>query len=123
MNLAAARVFVRDLVAARAFYGQILGLSLKHDGVSYGYCVFSAGSIDFILESVAIDAPHEEQELVGRFKGLSFSVQDVHARFQSLSQAGVPFTGAPEKQQWGGIIATFQDPAGNELQLVQVPVA
>jgi len=123
MNLAAARVFVRDLVVARDFYSQVLGLNLAHDGVQSGYCVFSTGSTDLIVESVPLDAPQEDQDLVGRFTGLSFSVKDVQAQFRSMSQAGVSFTGSPEKQQWGGVIATFQDPAGNELQLVQAPVA
>ncbi len=31
------------------------------------------------------------------------------------------FSGAPEKQDWGGWLATFKNPAGNELQLVQLP--
>jgi lactoylglutathione lyase len=35
----------------------------------------------------------------------------------------VHFTGLPEKQQWGGVLATMQDPAGNELQLVQHPAS
>jgi len=123
VNLAAARVFVRDLVAARDFYSQVLGLNFAHDGVQHGYCVFSTGSTDLIVESVPLDAPRDEQDLVGRFTGLSFSVKDVQAQFRSMSQAGVSFTGSPEKQLWGGVVATFQDPAGNELQLVQAPVA
>lgn len=32
---------------------------------------------------------------------------------------GVAFSGAPEPQAWGGTLATFMDPAGNRLQLVQ----
>ena len=31
------------------------------------------------------------------------------------------FDGAPEKQHWGGWLATFKDSAGNSLQLVQMP--
>jgi catechol 2,3-dioxygenase-like lactoylglutathione lyase family enzyme len=37
------------------------------------------------------------------------------------SELGVAFTGLPEQQSWGGILATLRDPAGNELQLVQRP--
>jgi uncharacterized glyoxalase superfamily protein PhnB len=39
-----------------------------------------------------------------------------------LSALGVAFTGLPEQQDWGGILATLRDPAGNELQLVQQPL-
>jgi predicted enzyme related to lactoylglutathione lyase len=31
---------------------------------------------------------------------------------------GVHFTAPPEKQEWGGTLAHFEDPAGNVLTLV-----
>jgi predicted enzyme related to lactoylglutathione lyase len=58
---------------------------------------------------------------VGRFTGLSFAVPDAAARHHELQALGVPFTGLPEQQPWGGIIATLQDPSGNELQICQPP--
>jgi uncharacterized glyoxalase superfamily protein PhnB len=83
--------------------------------------VFDAEPLSLVVEHVATDAPAEDQALVGRFTGLSFDVTDVEAKFQELSSLGVAFTGLPERQQWGGILATLRDPAGNELQLVQQP--
>jgi uncharacterized glyoxalase superfamily protein PhnB len=77
--------------------------------------------MELVVESVAADAPEEERILVGRFTGLSFTVQDIEARYRELLALGVPFTGLPEKQMWGGTLATFQDPSGNELQMVQRP--
>jgi predicted enzyme related to lactoylglutathione lyase len=123
MELRAAGAFVRDLVAAKRFYGQILGLPIKADGAQYGYCVFNAASADLVVESVADDAPEEDRALVGRFTGLSFKVQDACAKHKELLALGVPFTGAPEKQFWGGVLATFQDPCGNSLQIVELPAA
>ena len=35
---------------------------------------------------------------------------------------GVVFTRAPEREEWGGWVATFADPDGNVLQLMQLPV-
>ena len=123
MELNTARVFVNDLAAAKTFYADQLGLALTADGSAYGYCVFKSGGMELVVESVAADAPEEERVLVGRFTGLSFTVQDVEARYQELLARGVPFTGLPEKQAWGGTLATFQDPSGNELQMVQRPGA
>jgi uncharacterized glyoxalase superfamily protein PhnB len=40
-----------------------------------------------------------------------------------LRSRGVAFTGEPEKQFWGGTLATFKDPAGNELQICEQPRA
>lgn len=123
MELSAARVFVRDISAAMQFYQQKLGLPLKTDGSDYGFCVFNAGSTEFIVETVPDDAPEDEQILVGRFTGLSFKVEDVAAKCKELQALDVRFTGLPEKQFWGGILATFQDPSGNQLQIVQLPAA
>lgn len=123
MELNTARVFVRDIDAAKQFYSRKLGLPLKADGSQYGYCVFKAGNTELVVEAVADDAPEEEKILVGRFTGLSFTVQDCGEKHRALVALGVPFTGAPEKQSWGGILATLQDPSGNELQIVQQPTA
>lgn len=123
MELNTARVFVRDIGAAKQFYEQKLGLRLKADGSEHGYCVFKSGSTELVVESVGTDAPEEEKALVGRFTGLSFTVQDAAAKHIELQALGVPFTGPPEKQFWGGILATLQDPSGNELQIVQQPPA
>ena len=119
MHLTTARVFVTDLSAARAFYETTLALPLRVDGQSDGFCIFRPGSMDLLVETVPIDAPADERILVGRFTGLSFTVADIHATYAELLAKGVFFTGAPERQAWGGTLATFRDPAGNELQLVQ----
>jgi predicted enzyme related to lactoylglutathione lyase len=123
MELNTARVFVRDIDVAKRFYSSQLGLALKADGSQHGYCVFRAGNTDLVVEVVADDAPEEDRVLVGRFTGLSFAVQDISEKYGQLVALGVPFTGAPEKQFWGGILATLQDPSGNELQIVQQPTA
>jgi predicted enzyme related to lactoylglutathione lyase len=46
MELNAARVFVRDIEAAKQFYLSKLGLPLSADGSQYGYCVFRAGNME-----------------------------------------------------------------------------
>jgi len=119
VKLSTARIFVRDLDAARSFYRDKLGLALRAYSAEAGYCVFESGAAQLVVEAVPNEAPADEQVLVGRFTGLSFAVENVAAVYQRLTSLDVPFTGAPETQAWGGILATFQDPAGNELQLVQ----
>jgi catechol 2,3-dioxygenase-like lactoylglutathione lyase family enzyme len=123
MELNTARVFVQDIQAARQFYASKLGLPLVVDGCRFGYCVFKAGNTELVVEAVAEDAAEEDRLLVGRFTGLSFTVNDVAEKHRELAALGVPFTGLPERQFWGGILATLQDPSGNELQIVQPPRA
>ena len=120
MKLAAARIFVDDLPAARRFYA-LLGLALLHDGVEHGFCVYDAGGFDLVVEQVGDEDEAADRTLVGRFTGLSFAVADLAAAHARLSAAGVPFSGPPEQQSWGGWLATLRDPAGNELQLAQYP--
>jgi catechol 2,3-dioxygenase-like lactoylglutathione lyase family enzyme len=119
LNLNTARVFVRDIAKAKTFYSMSLGLPIKADGAAHGYCVFDAGNSELVVESVAADAPEEEQVLVGRFTGLSFQVPDVHKKHWELSARGVEFSGQPDRQFWGGTLATLRDPDGNEIQIVQ----
>ena len=123
MELNTARVFVKDIAAAKRFYSGKLGLPVKADGSEHGYCVFKAGKTELVIEAVPDDAPDEDRVLVGRFTGLSFTVENASEKHRELVALGVPFTGAPEKQSWGGILATLQDPSGNELQIVQQPAA
>jgi catechol 2,3-dioxygenase-like lactoylglutathione lyase family enzyme len=121
MNLNTVRIFVRDLPQAEAFYKEQLSLPLQAGGSPMGFCVFGAGACTLVVEPVAADAPPEDQDLVGRFSGLSFTVADIAATYDALRARGVEFTEPPERQTWGGTLATLRDPAGNRLQLVQLP--
>ncbi len=121
MQLNTARVFVRNLTEAQVFYEQSLELPLQAGRAEDGFCVFGAGPCQLVIEKVTQEAPQEEQVLVGRFTGLSFTVSDIHAKHRELRARGVSFTGELELQFWGGTLATFCDPAGNEIQLVEHP--
>jgi lactoylglutathione lyase len=121
MKLSALRLYVHRLDRAHDFYGQRLGLPLKVDGRTHGWCVFALGEVDLVVEAVPPEASEDEQSLVGRHTGFSFAVADIQARQRELSARGVPFQSAPEQQAWGGWLTTFEDPDGNELQLVQHP--
>jgi predicted enzyme related to lactoylglutathione lyase len=52
---------------------------------------------------------------------LNLAVDDIHAVYRRLSAAGVAFSRSPEAESWGGLVATFSDPDGNTLQLMQLP--
>ena len=52
---------------------------------------------------------------------INLAVTDIHVVHERLVRAGVVFTRAPEREDWGGWVATFADPDGNILQLLQLP--
>ena len=50
---------------------------------------------------------------------INLDVSDIDMVYRSLSDKGVTFLRPPEKEHWGGHVATFEDPDGNVLQLLQ----
>lgn len=52
---------------------------------------------------------------------IHLAVDDIDAAHARLARAGVAFTRLPEREAWGGWVATFADPDGNTLQLLQLP--
>jgi predicted enzyme related to lactoylglutathione lyase len=48
-------------------------------------------------------------------------VEDIHGEYLRLREEGVEFIRPPEREHWGGWIATFKDPDGNILQMLQFP--
>jgi predicted enzyme related to lactoylglutathione lyase len=116
VKLSALRVSVNDIAAAKDFYGRILGLKELWDwGQAVGYDV----GITLIIESHDPADP-EQRELVGRFVGCSFAVENIDATYEELVGRGVKFIGPPEKMPWGGTLAHFEDPSRNVLSLVQL---
>jgi predicted enzyme related to lactoylglutathione lyase len=51
---------------------------------------------------------------------LNFSTSDIFADYSRLSELDIPFIRSPEKESWGGWIATFLDLDGNTVQLMQI---
>lgn len=60
----------------------------------------------------------EGKKLIGRFVGISLQVDNIEAVYEELSKIGVEFTTPPTKQDWGGTLAHFKDPAGNIITLL-----
>lgn len=52
---------------------------------------------------------------------LNLGTSDIHAVHEKLVSRGVTVLRPPEQEGWGGWVATFQDPDGNVLQLMQLP--
>ena len=98
------------------FYHDVLRLPLhsRHDD----FIAFELGEIRFNIG------------LHGQVQGESkdpfrmmphLGVDDIHSEHQRLVEAGVEFIRPPEQEHWGGWIATFKDPDGNILQMLQLP--
>ena len=51
----------------------------------------------------------------------NLGMSDTHSFTEDLQTNGAPIIRPPKKEHWGGYVATFQDPDGNTLQLLQLP--
>lgn len=116
-KLYAVRIFVADFDRACAFYGDTLGLECSFRSDEFGWAEFDVGGPRLGIERVAPDDAHGNA-LIGRFVGLSLQVDDIAEVYRRLGAAGVNFTAPPERQDWGGTLAQFTDPDGNELTLL-----
>lgn len=114
MKLYGVRIFVDDFARAVEFYGGTLGLATNWPMPDMKAAGFSVETAELIVE----EASGDDAGLVGRFAGVSLQVNDIDATWRRLTEAGVTFDQAPEKQPWGGTLAHFRDPAGNVLTLL-----
>jgi len=115
LKISAYRIFVPDVTASLPFYRDLLGLPVRAVAPDGGFAVLDAG-IMLILEPVGDDPGFTQ-----RFTGVSFEVADMDAAYQELRGKGVEFIDHPRKEEWGGTLAHFHDPAGNTLTIVEYP--
>jgi catechol 2,3-dioxygenase-like lactoylglutathione lyase family enzyme len=116
VKLYAVRIFVFDFPRACDFYGGTLGLSERMRLDEAGWAEFDVGGVALGIER--IDRNDPEADLVGRFVGISLSIEDMDAAYARLCAADVVFEAPPERQPWGGTLAHFRDPDGNVLTLI-----
>ena len=54
---------------------------------------------------------------------VNLTVDELDGMHQQLLDAGVPCLRPPERESWGGRVATYQDPDGNVVQLFEFPAS
>ena len=109
-------VGVKALEPAVAFYRDTMGFEFLFCEPEFHFAQFKVGDMLFSLAEGA-----EETHGTGdRNTGIGFMVPDVDAAHAELAAKGVKFTMGPGKMPWGGYMAMFVDPDGNEFYLDQV---
>lgn len=107
-------IWTDNFEAMSRFYRDTLGLQPRT--AKAGFVNFAWGAFRL---TVAVHS-----EVAGRSRDplrimLNFATEDIQATHARLAAAGVRFTREPSQEPWGGWIATFEDPDGNVLQLLQ----
>ena len=117
-GLAGVIIWTVDLDRLVAFYRDTLGLT-PHS-VRPDFVAFSFGDVRLSLgRHSEVTGPSRDPYRIM----VNLAVEDIQAVTVRLRQRGVAFVRLPEQEQWGGWVATFRDPDGNLLQLLQQPHA
>ena len=102
--------------ALARFYGEVLGLRRVE---RFADPVFeAAGGFIRILDHSEISGPTREPARAQ----INLFVDDVEAEFARVLAAdgSVEVRRAPERESWGGLVATLRDPDGNFVQLLEM---
>ena len=109
-------IWTSDLERLVGFYRDTLGLALH--SVHQDFVVFQFGQ--FRLNLGVHDKVQGQSGDPYRIM-INLGTSNIHQLTEILRNKGVEFLRLPEQEHWGGYVATFRDPDGNLLQLLQFP--
>ena len=95
--------FVADMERAVKFYRDTMGLPLKFP--SPGWSEFATGETPLALH------PASEKNAAGKVE-IGFNVPDLAKFYEEMRAKGVKFPMPPKKQDFGGMLAQFEDSEG-----------
>ena len=105
----------------RDFYRGVLGLEPR--SAREHFVSFAWGALDARAPRLTITV-HSQVRGVAQDPlraMLNLEVVDLDGAYARLRDLGVPFVRPPETEDFGGRIATLQDPDGNLVQLLEQP--
>jgi lactoylglutathione lyase len=100
--------FVADTGHAVKFYRDVVGLSLKFE--SPEWAEFQTGETTFALHPASRENPAGKIEL-------GLMVKDLQQSYEELKGKGVRFLMPPTRQDYGGMLARFEDSEGTPWSL------
>ena len=109
-------IWTDDLERLRRFYRDTLKLPLHSDHGDFVAFRFGDMRLNLGLHDGVKGQTREPYRIM-----VNLGVEDINAEHQRLREEGVEFIRPPEREGWGGWVATFKDPDGNVLQLLELP--
>jgi predicted enzyme related to lactoylglutathione lyase len=106
--------FVADMDRAVKFYQEVLGLTLKFE--SPGWSEFSTGSTTLALHPASSANPAGKVEI-------GFNVPNLQKFFEEMNAKQVKFPMPPKKQDFGGMLAQFEDSEGGHVSVAEEAAA
>ena len=111
-------LWTADLDRMVRFYRDTVRLPLHSFHEDEGFAAFQLGELRFnVGRHGQIQGPSRDPLRIMPHLG----VDDIRSEHARLASEGVEFIRLPEQEHWGGWVATFKDPDGNVLQLLEFP--
>lgn len=109
-------IWTDELERMVRFYRDTLGLPLH--SLHEGFAAFRWGRmrLSIGLHSAVHGPARDPYRMM-----VNLGTRDIHGLYERLRERGVEFIRPPQREVWGGWVATFKDPDGNILQLLQQP--
>ena len=98
------------------FYRDVLALPVRSDRPGFINFVFGEQRLSVAIHSDVNGSSRDPDRLM-----INFSTEDAASAVAYLKAAGVDIVRYAEREKWGGWVATFRDPDGNLLQLLELP--
>ena len=108
-------VYTDNLEELMLFYRDIIGIQLRSSHDSGVVFELRPGMRLNIGRHTNVQGPSKDPFRIM----INFETSDIHSSYTELNARGAHFIRRPEKESWGGWVATLQDPDGNTLQLLQ----
>ncbi len=116
-TLAGVIIWTDQLERMAAFYRDVLELPVHSVRPHFVAFELAHGARLSVGTHSEVHGPAKESARVT----VNLGVTDIHATYRTLVARGVTFVRPPEREHWGGWVASFRDPDGNLVQLLQPP--
>ena len=109
-------IWTGDLDRLVEFYSNTLGLKLRDRKSDWANFEWGELRLNLGIHNEVRGQAGDPYRMM-----ISFGVTDIHDECHRLEGLGVEFLRQPEREHWGGWVATFLDPDGNILQFLERP--
>ena len=109
-------IWTEDLERLVTFYRDTLGLTVHRHHGDFVNFVFGDMRLNLGLHDRVSGCSRDPYRTM-----VHLGVAGIHDEYRRLMDQGVEFIRVPEREEWGGWVATLLDPDGNILQLLQQP--
>lgn len=116
-----ASVTVADYERALRFYRDLLGFPVRLDARPRFDWVELGPEEPGTKIGLSLNRDLAKDGASVRHTGIVLDTDDIDAFAARLKAGGVHFTTEPRREPWGGRLANFLDPDGNEIQVVDDP--